>query len=150
MLVNEFGLESRREPAVRAWCRSTKKVAVMLAVYCALWPYWLINFDQALSFMSSSVAGQPEAMMEQILPGVPGAVRLLASSEARIWSMPREQAPEVHQLLVELLYPRDLRPYDLASLRPGDLVAVGAGRDLPVPHDEEYATGYIRILRVRL
>jgi hypothetical protein len=131
------------------WRRRAGTAAAVLLLGFVLWPYWHLNFVTARLLLAAPTAGSSDLVLEQFYPGLPGAVRLLATTEARIWSLPREQAPLLQQRLVEMLYPRPLRPYDLASLRAGDLVAVDTGRDLPVPADEVYAAGLVRILRVR-
>lgn len=135
-----------RQPA---WLHRSATTAAVLLLGFVLQPYWRLNYDTARLLLTAPTAGNADLVLEQFYPGVPGAVQLLAATDARIWSLPREQSPLLQQRLVELLYPRPLLAYDLATLRAGDLVAVDAGRELPVPADEVYASGLVRILRVR-
>lgn len=128
--------------------RALSTIAALLLGF-VLWPYWQVNLVTARLLLSTLDTGSADIVLEQFYPGIPGAVRLLAASEARIWSLPRDDSPLLQQRYVEMLYPREVRPYDIATLRAGDLIALDPGRQLPVPTDEVYVAGLARIVRVR-
>jgi hypothetical protein len=104
----------------------------------------------ALELAAQTRGVPPEVLLEGLYPGAVEAARIVREAPGPVHTMPREHDPLAHQRLLEMVYPRRPRPYDVAALRAGDLVVLAAGRgDLGVPADEVFARGPLRIVRVR-
>ncbi|HEU4417803.1 MAG TPA: hypothetical protein VFT55_02635 [Planctomycetota bacterium] len=90
----------------------------------------------------------PETWLEINYPGCPAAAQWVRDQGLpRIHSLPIGPDP-VAQRMSELLYPLEVLPAAWSAMPDGAIV-VFSGDDPPVPADELFARGVVRIVRVR-
>jgi hypothetical protein len=130
-------------------CRAPSvSLAVVLAAGVAwtTWERWVLALR--LEAWTRGVDAETHAV-ELVHPGLPAAAALVRAAPGAVYTMPRADDPLAYQQLLALVYPLRPRPYEERELRSGDVVVLAAAGTLARAHDELFAGGPLRVVRVR-